>query len=769
MQGGPGREILRDHAGAALAILSALAFRFHRLVLEGVSVLNDEMADEYHPLSANVFGQLRRGDLPLWSPEILFGYPVAVTPDLHLFSPFSWAHALFEPHVALGLQMASIQLVAAFGMYALARRLGAKAWGAAVASVLWVSGCPADNMLLVSMCLATIPWIPLVLLLWHRYASLGDLRRAAVAGGALGLALLGGQAQFVYWTLLVAVAYLVFVVRPFGAWRKDVRRAASGAAVTGALAAAIAAVTVLPTVELLRDSIRASLQPEERILDPELSLSQAWRALRWTVFCGKERPGVEGDVDYRSAGMLPVALALLAIGRGRRLDNRLLALGLALLLLSLGTYFLPSHWIVSALPFNNFRYPARIGLFSSILILLLAGRGADRLLGGAASRRGLVAIGALAALCAPGIVELLCSGDWLAESEGRRSVAALLLPALALALPFPARPWPVLRRMLVLLAVAWGVVHSQLVTNEAGWITARAWGPTAGVWGRRGDRAPTSPYPRAYLQWVPRGDAHGPTRILRLDSRYEHDVPMLTGHHSPLGLVSLRPARVDRLVYDRYRASDNEAPLEDALARKQTLLDLFNVRYLVVYPHRIVEHFDATQRERSMVAIRSLGRFALVENRTHLPRAFFVGRARAVSTEEEARALLTSEGFDPRREVVLEAGEGLGAMGEGAPFRPATVTRYENERVEVEVSAPGPGWLVLLDRWAPGWTATLDGAPAPILRADYLFRAVAVPGGRHGLVFEYRNAAFQWGLGLSALGVAAALGAALSLWRARRS
>ena len=50
----------------------------------------------------------------------------------------------------------------------------------------------------------------------------------------------------------------------------------------------------------------------------------------------------------------------------------------------------------------------------------------------------------------------------------------------------------------------------------------------------------------------------------------------------------------------------------------------------------------------------------------------------------------------------------------------------------------------LNDVWQPWWFADVDGAPAQMLRANVLFRAVAVPPGRHRVSFMFRPLAGAW-------------------------
>jgi uncharacterized membrane protein YfhO len=59
-------------------------------------------------------------------------------------------------------------------------------------------------------------------------------------------------------------------------------------------------------------------------------------------------------------------------------------------------------------------------------------------------------------------------------------------------------------------------------------------------------------------------------------------------------------------------------------------------------------------------------------------------------------------------------------------------------RTVVDATATAPGILVLADAYYPGWRATLDGRSTPIFPADWGLRGVALPEGRHTLVFEYR-------------------------------
>ena len=59
-------------------------------------------------------------------------------------------------------------------------------------------------------------------------------------------------------------------------------------------------------------------------------------------------------------------------------------------------------------------------------------------------------------------------------------------------------------------------------------------------------------------------------------------------------------------------------------------------------------------------------------------------------------------------------------------------------------------------------TVTVDGAPAKLLRADYAFRGVALPAGRHRVEMRFRSRPTEIGIKLSLAGLALVLGLALA-------
>jgi uncharacterized membrane protein YfhO len=84
-------------------------------------------------------------------------------------------------------------------------------------------------------------------------------------------------------------------------------------------------------------------------------------------------------------------------------------------------------------------------------------------------------------------------------------------------------------------------------------------------------------------------------------------------------------------------------------------------------------------------------------------------------------------------------------------MRPCEIETPRPELVRMRCRADRPSAAVLLDAWAKGWTATVDGQPATIYRADALVRAVMIGPGEHTVEFRYRTPRLRSGALISAL------------------
>lgn len=141
---------------------------------------------------------------------------------------------------------------------------------------------------------------------------------------------------------------------------------------------------------------------------------------------------------------------------------------------------------------------------------------------------------------------------------------------------------------------------------------------------------------------------------------------------------------------------------------------------------------------------------AVFENRDVARRAFITHNVKRAA-DAEAFAQLRST--HPNAEIyVAEGPEFETDIGQGLTER-AEILVYEPERVVVDTRLDSEGYLVLTDAWDPNWAVLVDGQPAPMTRADVIFRAVLLPAGAHRVEFLYRPRSLYVGLVLTGVGI----------------
>jgi len=228
------------------------------------------------------------------------------------------------------------------------------------------------------------------------------------------------------------------------------------------------------------------------------------------------------------------------------------------------------------------------------------------------------------------------------------------------------------------------------------------------------------------------------------------DFEMYLGYQTVNGFTALFPSR----YYEYMNAySENRLPLGwvdffYGTTHNSVLMDLLNVKYEISH------------------AAKSYGL-----RESFLPRAFLVPEYDVLEKSEVLHRLVHPD-FDPKRTVLFEKEDhpsDLRPRGSSEPGPPglARILSYRPDRMVVETDSPDFRYLFLSEMSYPGWNAFVDGQPTRILRGNYLFRVLEIPGGRHQVILEFDPWTIKAGTGITLLTVLLILGIPLFL-RLRR-
>ncbi|HLX29231.1 MAG TPA: YfhO family protein [Casimicrobiaceae bacterium] len=151
--------------------------------------------------------------------------------------------------------------------------------------------------------------------------------------------------------------------------------------------------------------------------------------------------------------------------------------------------------------------------------------------------------------------------------------------------------------------------------------------------------------------------------------------------------------------------------------------------------------------------VEDFGTSSIYRNERAMPRAWLASKVVAARPEEILHAIRTSVApdgspYDPHTMALVEEPFQLQGIGSGNAGD-VTIARFEDDEIEIETRANRNAFLVVSDVDYPGWSASIDGLGARILRTDYALRGVPVPAGRHRVVLRYRPLGFYAGLAIS--------------------
>jgi hypothetical protein len=770
---------------AALAALCAVAGIAHgRILFLGHTYADLDYLPLILPLRTYLSEALHAGYLPQWCDALGFGTPFLSNPQNHVLYPPSWLVGVMPVMFANDLIVLVHLVWAGLGMRAFVLRLGGGPGGALFAGAAFLLGGYTSSMVGMGTPLETLSWLPWVAFTADRVAQADDWRERARATAwvAVMLAaafLAGDPAGVVTGTLLAGV---VVVARAPDRGRR--LRGLLAVFVGAGLAAALAAMLLVPSFLELRESRRREGVPERdamlwsmhpfrfvELIIPRAFGDQTSRAHTLTRILADEGEGRDLNVTWAASIYLGFPLLALMVAGLRREDGtRWLALGgLLFVFLAMGdnTPFYPLYRKV--MPFERvIRYPERHLAGVMVLWTALGGVGFRRaVLAGPSRRLVVVLIGGAVGLGAIMLLEhryaLALRGYFEAQVRlrdiktdvktaidvGLAGSTSAFVVAVLVAVLMAVRRWspgaaahtPAL--VAAVLVIGFGVESRAALStvaradvDEMPLLLQPLIGQPADYPGDRGVRQ------RIYRdRWVPLPIEARPDQYARIT------------HHAVTENVGMRFGLAHVPGYQPGRLSS--ARLERFFNKVPIVVDVFDVRYLVTPKHKLPPG--------PKKVINDVPPMVLVETQRMRPRAYVAPRWSWWPTDEAALDGLFPGALNDPGTVRL--------VGKG-PTSPPDHAETLAQRCMVEVErpedillrcqSPKGGYAVLLDEWAPGWRAEVDGRPAVIERSDALFRAVAVPAGAHEVRLRYTTPGLWSGLLASALALVAVVG--LGMW-----
>ena len=774
--------------------------KFHRVKAPLLDVVQ-----QYFPWRKFYAEQMRRGELPLWNPFMFCGtsfvgngmsaifYPpnllFIVLPVERAFGWVAWLHLVLAGLFMFGFLRQSVSPLSAL--------TGAITFQLCGFFIAWLAYLPL---------LCTAVWLPAAL--WAMEAGRdGKVGNIALAGMALGMALLAGHPQvgfYVLWAFGVYLALRSLMARSLTPLLWGVAALALGLA--------FGSVQLLPLLEMARLSFRSGAEGWAAAIANRLPLDQFIR-LFVPSFFGDWRSGTHLVWDFARfnfvertgyPGVIAFLLACLALSRRQTAKVKERWLGFCFAAFGLLAAAVP--FVHRFMALNLLGTQAFVGISRALFLfdfgiamlcaigvetLTDAGRGAQdeeresRQVGKSGDRQ--VVIANWLGLAIPLLLMAACVSYGVNEhadtafhpvlrdftlSQLFRWLLLTALGVLVIGVAFAAKSLPrhppPASFLSSLIARFLPCAFPLLVATD---LLSFAWGqhPEA-------ERAMAF-FETPSIRWLKRN--LGTQRFVAVGTdAIRHWTPsntlMVYGLRDAQGSDSLMTMRIFRFL----QAWDKHSPLHQAFAVRHfasPLLDLMAVRY-------VLAAVPLSPKERNGLRLVHEGEWWVYENPDALPRAFVVTDWRWANSPDDALRQITRPDFAPHRWAILETLPLSSSLASSLPSsvpsvasRPPSLVprpffRDAVNRLEVVARLPQSAALVLADGAYPGWWAWAKGSngrwqPLTVFIADYAFRAVLLPSGDWRVLWVYFPASVVVGLFLSLAAWGMIVAAVVTQWR----
>ena len=187
---------------------------------------------------------------------------------------------------------------------------------------------------------------------------------------------------------------------------------------------------------------------------------------------------------------------------------------------------------------------------------------------------------------------------------------------------------------------------------------------------------------------------------------------------------------------------ENPSPMYGIINPASSNLDFYNVKYFYS-THKLEKFSDKYQ------SMQGYPNWYI--NNKAFPRAFCVNKYIVVSDDNMVLNKMTY--VDLKEYVILPEEPRYKYIYSKNPDSFCKIINYTNNEVDIYANIKKPSFVVLSDVWYPGWKAYIDNKLTRVYRANYTFRAIEVPPGKHKIRFVYDPFSFKLGTAVTTITV----------------
>jgi hypothetical protein len=691
---------------------------------------------------------IKHGELPLWNIYSFSGTPLMANLQSAVWYPFNILFFILPSLPGWVLYILIQPLLAGMFMYAYIRSLHLSRVAALVAAigfaygVSWVwfeMGVVGHSAL----------WLPLILWGITKFVDARKTIFLAVVSCALACSILAGHAQTALYVLIFTFAYFICT-----GYKKLNWQSFFSGIVAFVLGVTLSALQLLPSLELMIHAARGAINSYAAYHNFQIPWSHLTMFLAPDIL-GNPATGNFIGKDYGELNGYTGIVVLLCAAIGfftyiKRRNMRLLLVSLIVsMLVALPTFF-SELLFYSGIPVLSTSIPSRALFVVSVCLVIASAYGVEAL----RQRKKLIAI-VLPAVILIFAYVLLWGSLFVFNIDPTHVTTMkrnLLLPSVTIFSVIAGIF--IVRKLPQFTVVLWVVIFSLMGMEYA--YTLNKYLPYASVKYAFPDHPLINQLSRMTKQSNERTYGHGGASIMtnigvqwRVMTPEGYD-PLYVRRYGEL-MQAGKSGRLDGYVPRSDALLPESVPTKDTYP-KQVLLNILGVKYILAKDDDapvVWSPYPLQYPPSRFKLIYQEYKWKIYENRDSLPRAA-VFYDYEVQTEKSA---LISRLFNPRfhykTKLLLEENPSLPSSDQ-VPT-PARIVKYAAGEVVIAAEAARPGVLFLSDTHYPGWEVAVDGKSAKIIRANYTFRAVSIPKGKHIIVFQYRPYTFFAGVAISAL------------------